>query len=92
MERPINMTVKELKEIVNQCPDDMLVIIPVIDEEDCNSIFGFRMVRTVGILYDALSPEEEQRVLCLNGAADGLDINSQIKKSGCAVKCEKVLY
>lgn len=39
-----NMTVKDLKEILNECPDDM----PVIDEDDANHIYGFRHVRTAG--------------------------------------------
>ena len=37
-----NLTISELKKIVADLPDDMPVIIPVIDEDDCNQIFGFR--------------------------------------------------
>lgn len=32
-----NMTVKELKEILNNCSDDMPVIIPVIDIDNSNN-------------------------------------------------------
>lgn len=48
----INMTVGDLKAILNELPGDMSIIIPVIDEDDANNIFAFRHVRTAGILYD----------------------------------------
>lgn len=84
-----NMSVKDLKDILNDVPDDMPVIIPVIDEDNCNRIFGFRYVRTVGILT---SPgEKDDRVLCLN-AADKEDIADQVYFSGRDVGVEKVLY
>ena len=36
-----NMYVKDLKKILNELPDDMPIIIPVIDEDDANHIYGF---------------------------------------------------
>ena len=45
-----NMHVKDLKKILNELPDDMPIIIPVIDEDDANYIYGFRYVRTAGRL------------------------------------------
>lgn len=86
----INMTVGDLKAILNELPGDMSIIIPVIDEDDANNIFAFRHVRTAGILYDEYEEKGDQRVLCLNAAADGADISTQIKSRD--VICEKVLF
>ena len=33
-----NMTIADLKEIIKDLPNDMPVIIPVVDEDDCNRI------------------------------------------------------
>ena len=84
-----NMRVKDLKDILNQLPDDMPVIIPVIDEDDANHIYGFRYVRTAGILTS--QGEKDDRVLCLN-AADKEDIADQVYLSGKDVRVEKILY
>ena len=85
-----NMTVKDLKEILNECPDDMPVIIPVIDIDDSNDIQAFRYVTTAGILYDDYMPKIEQRVICLNSSEDGAVIANQIGSRD--VVCERVLY
>lgn len=84
-----NMRVKDLKDILSQIPDDMPIIIPVIDEDDANHIYGFRYVRTAGILIS--QGEKDDRVLCLN-AADKEDIADQVYFSGKDVGVEKVLY
>lgn len=88
------MRVEDLKSILNGLPDDMLVVIPVIDEEDVNHIYGFRKVRTAGILR--CETEECSEVVCLNGAADGQDILDQIHYSAIDierdVKVTKLLY
>lgn len=84
------MTVSELKSVLNDLPDDMLVVIPVVDEEDVNHIFGFRKVRTAGILR--CETEECSEVICLNGAANGMDILDQIHYSGRDVSVTKLLY
>lgn len=85
-----NMRVKDLKDILSQLPDDMPVIIPVIDEDDCNRMFGFRYVRTAGEL--ACDGEQDREVLCLNAAADGKDIADQIYLSGRDVSVNKILF
>ena len=85
-----NMRVKDLKHILEQLPDDMAVIIPVIDEEDANHIYGFRHVRTAGILIS--EGEQDREVLCLNAAADGQDIADQVHLSGRDVGVKEILY
>ena len=47
-----DLRVKDLRIILEGLPDDMLIIIPVVDENDVNHIYGFRKVRTAGILED----------------------------------------
>ena len=87
---PINMTVGNLKEILSTMPDDMNVVIPINSNiEDPNHIEGFRFIRTAGILSN---PFETDQVLCLNTAADGLDISSQIKIYNGYTSCERVLF
>lgn len=46
-----NMTVKELKEVLNECPDNMPVIIPVIDEDDVNHILWFSSCKNSWCTY-----------------------------------------
>lgn len=83
-----NMTVKDLKEILNECPDNMPVIIPVIDEDDANHIYGFRHVKTVGIL----TSDGEEDACCLNAAADEQDIADQVHFSGRDVGVKSILF
>ena len=85
----INMTIAELKRLISDLPVNMPVIIPVIDEDDCNRIFGFRFVRTAGLLSS--EGEECRTVLCLN-AADEEDIADQVHFSGKDVSVEKILF
>ena len=86
----INTRIKDLKHIIEQLPDDMAVIIPVIDEEDANHIYGFRHVRTAGVLIS--EREKDQEVLCLNAAADEHDIADQVYFSGRDVGVKEVLF
>ena len=86
----MNMSVSDLKKILSKLPGDMPVIIPVITEEDANHILAFRHVRTAGILCDEYEREGNRRVLCLNAAADGVDISTQTERRD--VVCEKVLF
>ena len=72
----MNMTVKDLKEIVNKLPDDMEVIIPVIDEYNADDIQAFRLVRTAGVL----EADGERPALCLNSSSGG-NISDQVEKS-----------
>lgn len=87
-----DLRVKDLKVILDKLPDDMLVIIPVVDEDDVNEIFGFRKVRTVGILESMHEQESDRKVLCLNGATAGADIADQIDMSDLEVSALTVLY
>ncbi len=87
-----DLRVKDLKAILEGLPDDMLVIIPVVDEDNVNRMCGFRKVRTAGILEDEDEDENDQRVLCLNGAKDGADIADQVHFSGRDVSVTAVLY
>ena len=85
-----NMTVKDLKNILADLPDDMDVIIPIILKTDCNFIDCFRRVRTAGILKNVY---EEHLALCLNTAEESFDISRQVRSSGLeATTCEKVLF
>lgn len=84
------MRIGDLKTVLRDLPDEMLVVIPVVDEDDVNHISGFRKVRTAGIL--GCQTENEQEVLCLNGAADGQDIADQIHFSGQDVDVLNILY
>lgn len=83
-----NMRVKDLKRILNRLPDDMPIIIPVIDKDDANHIFGFCHVRTAGILESC----GEEDACCLNAAADGQDIADQVYLSGRDVGVKKILF
>ena len=85
-----NMRVKNLKHILEQLPDDMAVTIPVIDEEDANHIYGFRHVRTAGVLIS--EGEHDREVLCLNAAADMQDIADQVHFSGRDVGVKSILF
>ena len=85
-----DMRVKDLKHILEQLPDDMAVIIPVIDEEDANHSYGFRHVRTAGVLI--FEGEQDREVLCLNAAADGQDIADQVYFSGRDVGVKEILF
>ena len=88
-ERGINVTVRDLRECLEGLPDDMDVIIPIIDEEDANHIYCYRHVRTIGILENFFEPKP---ALCLNAAANGLDLHSQVGDNENSTKCTKVLF
>lgn len=83
-----NMYVKDLKKILKELPDDMPIIIPVIDEDDANHIYGFRHVRTAGVL----TSYGEEDACCLNAAADGQDIADQVHFSGRDVGVKSILF
>lgn len=84
-----DMRVKDLKNIINQLPDDMLVVMPVIDENNANHIYGFRRVRTAGVL--TCNGEEDRNALCLNSSESGQDIVDQVGLSGKDVDAIKLL-
>ena len=84
------ITIDDLKKIISGLPGDMLVIIPVVDEDNVNSILGFRKTRTAGIL--TCDREECSEVLCLNGASGDMDIAGQVDLSGLDIGVKEVLY
>lgn len=86
------LTVGGLKTILEELPDEMFVVIPVVDEDDVNRMLGFRKVRTAGILECEFETENEKKVLCVNGASDGYDIADQVHFSGRDVSVTTVLY
>ena len=88
MDKYQNMCVKDLKKILKELPDDMPIIIPVIDENDANHIYGFRHVRTAGVLESY----GEDNACCLNAAADGQDIADQVHFSGRDVSVKSILF
>lgn len=61
-----------------------------MDEDNVNHIFGFRKVRTAGIL--GCESEQEKEVFCLNGAMEDQDIADQVYFSGRDVDVVEVLY
>lgn len=75
-----NWRVKDLKEILAKVPDETLLVMPVVDEEDVNHILGFRMIRTAGLLV--CEGEEDRIAFCMNGSADGECIADQVHFSG----------
>lgn len=85
-----DMRIKDLKQLIEHLPDDMLVIIPVIDEESVDHIYGFRKVRTAGIL--ASETEQDREALCLNAATNDYDIADQVHFYGGDVDAVRVLF
>lgn len=86
------MRVGDLKEILNNLPDDMFIVIPVVDEDNVNRIYGFRKVRTAGILTSEHEAEDKREVFCLNGTMDGQDLADQVHFSGRDVGVKEILY
>ena len=87
----MDLRIKDLKNIINQLPDNMLVVIPVIDKNDVNNILGFRKIRTAGILSDSNDPIDSE-AFCLNGAANEMDIADQIYFSDRDINVEDILF
>lgn len=83
----LNLTVKELKFLLKDVPDDYPVIIPCCDPEDADNILGFRYVRKVGILHDESNFVDDPDAFYL-GAATSIDgnntksIQKQLDESG----------
>lgn len=72
------MKIKDLKEIVNNLPDDMIIVMPTFEEGDDNYIDRFRIVNTAGIL--SCPYEEDRLVFCLSSGKDQ-DIANQVQYS-----------
>lgn len=85
--KSICMTVADLKRILEDLPDDMLVVIPDRVDENYNILTCCVAVGTAGVLS---SPYEATRVLCLNAIASRADaIAGQINDT---IECEQVLF
>lgn len=81
-----NMTVGDLKNILENIPNDTPVIMPVITEDNADNILGFRYVRTAGILE---SEYEDDQAFCLNSSNE-FSIQDQLKSHDTI--CKKVLF
>ena len=87
--KTMDLRIRDIKNIIKGLPDDMLVVIPVVDDSDVDHIYAFRKVRTAGILVS--DHEDDREVLCLNGATDGYDIADQIDFSQIDVDVKEIL-
>lgn len=88
-ERGINITVRDLKEILEGLPDDMEVITTVTPEDDSNYIVSFKRVRTAGILSN---PCEQRPALCFAPSENGADMYTLIDSLHGDTTCEKLLF
>lgn len=88
------MRVKDLKNIIDKLPEELLVVIPIISEEDSNKIYGFKKVGTAGLLECDVKKEEDRGAICLNAAKPGYDIADQVYLSGKSdiVSVKKILF
>lgn len=71
-----DMTVQDLRNILEGLPDNLPVILPIICEDDTDVLLGFRPIRTAGIL----SVAGEENVLCLS-SSDQLSLLAQLELS-----------
>ena len=88
-ERGINITVRDMKEILKGLPDDMEVITTVTPEDDSNYIISFKHVRTAGILSNMYEPKP---ALCLAPSKDGADMYTLMDIMRGDTTCEKLLF
>lgn len=81
------MKVCHLKAILEDLPDEMVVVIPSHVDENYNILTNCVAVGTAGILS---SPYEATRVLCLNAMASRTDtIADRINDT---MECESILF
>lgn len=82
------MKVKELKEILNNCPDDADVVMPVWDEYHVGDINHLWKISTAAIIHQY---DENEPALLLNTSV-GDTIASQLNNyNPLELTCEKVL-
>ncbi len=92
------LTVHDLKEALNDLPDNMPVVLADPTRISADQICGFYLLKTIGILEDVNQPEGsvERTVICLNGGEDGSNLSSQIEDSRCVigtnVRVKKIIY
>ena len=83
----VNMTIKDLKEIIKDIPDDTAIIFPYFeDDPDKESIDGFKYVRSAGLLT---SPYATEPGLCFTSTDDEL-VQDQVSCTGAT--CIKELF
>ena len=84
------MKVRELKELLSECPDDMEVVIPVWNETHVNAINHLWKIATAAIIHQL---DETNRALVLNTSNGELEnVSDQIDgDSPLGITCEKVL-
>lgn len=82
------MTIKELKEVLQGLPDDMIVVIPNRSYEEIGYEInnGCNIISTAAILGDVY---EGELALCLNTSLAGQNIVDQLKDPH--MFCEKLL-
>ena len=68
-----DMRIKDLKKIIKNLPDDMVIVIPVINQLITNDILGFRLVRTAGVLEDKNEKESKVFIAAANKDAEWPD-------------------
>ena len=89
-----NLTVGVLKSFLDGLPDDMQVVIPVMDMDNADEIYGFRFVRTAGVLK--CPGENPERVFCVSALGTSGDIREQLKSPGYhadnTITCERTFY
>ena len=86
---PDDLNVYTLKKILEDLPDDMMVIIPKVDLDDANKIEGFMYVRTVATLEH---PNEEAPALCLAASTGGADMYTLIDMMRGDTTVKKLYY
>ena len=83
------MKVKDLKEILNNCPDDADVVMPVWDEYHVGDINHLWKISTAAIIHQY---DENEPALLLNTSVGELTIASQLNNyNPPELTCEKVL-
>ena len=77
------MTVYDLKRILENQPDDRIIIFPVVDEDDYKMCYGFRLARSAALLKqswpDIRGNVQENFALCINVAIEEDELNTQLE-------------
>ncbi len=75
------MTVHDLKQILENQPDDRIIVFPVIDEDDYKMCYGFRLARSVALLEQSWPyiPGQEKIALCINVVIEEDELNTQLE-------------
>ena len=83
-----DMTVGDLRKIIDKLPDDMIVVIPVYNRKRCCS--EVQWVRSAGIIVSKFEPEP---ALFLGGTKHNKSIEKVLEKNRVlGAKCTEVLF